>query len=417
LGSLPNLTASGNINFTGSGNIALGNVSNINMSGGTAGQFMKTNGNGNLSFANAHACVVSQITSIVVGSAIDISVDYTNAAYPAGLFTLIQLGPVTINTTDSWSTGGNSKNAYANYIANTVNTQNVSITLSLANAIFSVQPTDTITINGSTITGTNLTGLGITATGGTYSIPSTYLSTMVQTQETNTVTVSLTTDRGVRTSTGPSLINNQPVPFNVTAISGTFVSSTVPYWSTNQAFNWNATVTSGAANITGNVTYSNATISASGSLTSTGDITGTSVLLDSTYDYTITASDYAGDGQYGAGKRSMIAPVTSITTAATKYYPLFWKTTSNSTIPSFTTSDNHNSNNFTTGQGANTTATATNYLWLATPNNTAHTFKHIFLGTDIADTPDVSGDITISGHVYKVWGFTNFSQISTIITT
>ena len=81
--------------------------------------------------------------------------------------------------------------------------------------------------------------------------------------------------------------------------------------------------------------------------------------------------------------------------SATKYYPLFWKTTSNSTVPTFTTSDSRNSNNFATGQGASTTATSTNYLWLATPNSTPHTFKHVFLGSDIVDTPDVTANITI----------------------
>ena len=63
-------------------------------------------------------------------------------------------------------------------------------------------------------------------------------------------TVSLTTSRGVFTSTGTTLTNNQAVPFNVTALSGSFASSSVPYWSLNQTFNWNATTTSGAANIT-----------------------------------------------------------------------------------------------------------------------------------------------------------------------
>ena len=48
---------------------------------------------------------------------------------------------------------------------------------------------------------------------------------------------------GVFTATGTTLTNNQPVPFNVTALSGTFASSSVPYWSLNQTFNWNATTT------------------------------------------------------------------------------------------------------------------------------------------------------------------------------
>ena len=234
---------------------------------------------------------------------------------------------------------------------------------------------------------------------------------------TDTVSVSLTTNRGVQTSTGTTLINNQPVPFNITAISGTFGSSTVPYWSLDQTFNWNATTTSGASGITGNVSYANSTASISGLLTTTGATSGTSTSVDSTNTYTLTSSDYNGTGGFGAGQRTIPSTVTGTVNPATKYYPLFWKTTSNSTIPTFTTSDSRNSNNFAVGQSANTTATSTNFLWMATPNNTSHTFKHIFLGSDIVDTPDASGNITISGQAYRVWGFTNFSAITAIIVT
>ena len=417
IGSIPNLTATGNINFTGAANITLGNVSNINLGGGNAGDYLKTNGNGIISFAPIQARLVSNITSIVAGSALDISIDYSNVSYPAGVFTINQLGPISLNTTTAWATGGSSKNAYANFIATTVNTQNVSITLSLANANFTVQSGDTITIGGSTVTGANLTGLGITSGGGTYTIPSTFLTPIVQTQSTDTVSVSLTTNRGVQTSTGTTLTNNQPVPFNVTAISGTFGSSTVPYWSLNQTFNWNATTTSGASGITGNVSYANSTASISGSLTTTGATSGTSTSVDSTNTYTLTSSDYNGTGGFGAGQRTIPSTVTGTVNPATKYYPLFWKTTSNSTIPTFTTSDSRNSNNFAIGQSANTTATSTNFLWLATPNNTSHTFKHVFLGSDIVDTPDASANTTISGQAYRVWGFTNFSAITAIIVT
>jgi hypothetical protein len=393
--------------------------------GGNSGYVLSTDGTGNLSWVSGSTALAggsnvflkSNVTNIVAGSALNFSVDYSNTAYPGGIFTIEQLGPISLNVTDSWASGGSSKNAYANYVSNTINTQSVSITLSLANANFSIQSSDTITINGSTITGSNLTGLNIANTGGTFTIPSSMLSTTVQTQLTNTVSVSLTTNRGLQTGSGTTLTNNQPVPFNVTALSGTFTSSTVPYWSLNQTFNWNATTTSGAANIIGNVTYSNATLAVSGSLTSAGAISGASTSLDSTYSYALSSSDYNGDGQYGAGKRTMTGTVTGTVSPATKYYPLFWKTTSDSTIPTFTTSDSHNSTNFTVGQGANTTTSPTSYLWLATPNNTAHTFKHIFLGSDIVDSPDVSGNINISGQAYRVWGFTNFSQVTPILTT
>jgi hypothetical protein len=425
VGTLSSLSVSGNVNFTGP-NVSLGAVSNLHVTGGTSGYVLSTDGSGNLSWVSAGSAlqssggiaIVSTISNIVAGSAIDVSVSYTDPAYPGGTYTIAQLGPVSLSTTDVWYGGGTSKNAYANYIAGTVNTQNVNVTFSLANATFSVKSTDYINIGSSNVTGANLLALNITA-NGTYTIPSSYLTAAnTQTNATDAVSVSLTTNRGVYTSTGTTLTNNQPVPFNVTALSGTFPSSSVPYWSLNQTFNWNATTTSGATVASGNVSYANTANSISGTLTSSGATSGTSTSLDSTMNYTITSSDYYGAGQYGAGSRTMTATVNGTVTAATKYYPLFYKTTSSSSVPTFTTSDSHGTSNIVIGTTyANTNTTSTDYLWMATPTTASHTFKHIFLGSDIVDTPDVTGSTTISGQAYKVWGFTNFSQVASIIIT
>ena len=423
-GPVANLTVTGNVNFSGVSNVTLGDVSNINLSGGSAGQFLKTDGAGNVSFASVQSLVQSNITNIVAGSAIAITVDNANATYPGGVFTLEQLGPISLTVTDQWNQSGanigTSKNAYANYISSTVNTSNVKITLSLANATFNINASsDTITFGSSVITGANLTALGITGTGGTYTIPSTYLTAAnTQTNSSVPTSVSLTTNRNTQAGSGTTLTNNQPVPFNVTALSGTFGSATVPYWSLNQTFNWNATTTSGATVASGNVTYANTTNSISGSLTSAGATSGTSASLDSTLTYTISSSDYVGAGQYGAGTRTMTATVNGTVSASTKYYPLFYKTTGSSSVPTFTTSDSHGVANIVIGTSfANTTATASNYLWMATPGSSSHTFKHVFLGSDIVDTPDVSATQTISGETYKIWGFTNFSAVTSIIIT
>ena len=409
----PNITSVGpltSLSVVGPAN--LGDVGNVHIAGGNASNFLQTDGNGNQTWAQPAAFVTSSITNLVAGSAIDISIDYANTSYPAGVFTINQLGPVSLGVTDVWQGGTATKNAYANYIANTINTQNVAITLTLANANFTIQSSDSISIGGSSVTGANLALLGILGTGNTYTIPSSYFSSTVQTNSTAAVTVSLTTSRGVKTGSGTTLTNSQPTPFNVTALTGSFPAGTVPYWSLNQTFNWSAAVTGTVAS--GNVTYGG---NATGSLTALGATSGVSPSVDSTLGYTITSSDYTGAGLNGAGTRVIPAVVTGTIAVATKYYPLFWKTTANSTIPSFTTADSHNSNNFASGQGANTTTSASSYLWMATPNATSHTFKHIFLGSDIVDTPDVSGNITISGQAYRVWGFTTFSQVTTILTT
>jgi hypothetical protein len=412
LGTLTSVAVSGNIT---SGNANLGNAATANYFIGDGS--LLTGIPASAIAANFHACVIANVNTIVAGSTLSIAADYSNATYPAGIFTINQLGPVSITTTDTWASGSTSKNAYANYISSSINTQNISIVLSVANATFDIKTTDTITIGGSSVTGANITALGISGTGGTYTIPNTYFSSTVQTSASDTVTVNLTTNRGVYASTGTTLTNNQPVPFNVTALTGSFPTSSVPYWSVNQTFTWSATTSSGATVASGNVTYANVANSISGSLTSSGATSGTSTSLDSTMAYTISSTDYTGAGQYGAGTRTIPSTVTGTVSAATKYYPLFWKITSSSTVPTLTTSDSHNSSNYALGQGATTSTTATDYLWIATPTSASHTFKHVFLGSDIVDTPDVTDTTTISGQTYKVWGFTNFSQAASIVTT
>ena len=425
--AIPSLSVTGNANFSSATTVNLGSISNVRINGGTAGQVLTTDGSGNVSFSSIQSSaslIKSNISSIVAGSAISITVDNANASYPGGIFTLEQLGPISLSVVDQWNQSGSnigtSKNAYANYIAGTVNTSNIKITLSLSNATFSINAaSDTITFGSSIITGANLTALGITGTGGTYTIPSTYLTAAnTQTNSSVPTSLSLTTNRSIQTASGTTLTNNQPIPFNVTALSGSFPSSSVPYWSLNQTFNWNASTTSGAVVASGNVTYANSAQSISGSLTSAGVTSGTSTSLDSTLTYTITSSDYYGAGGFGAGSRSMTSTVNGTVTPASKYYPLFYKITSSSSVPTFTTSDSSGVANIVIGStSASTSSTANYYLWMATPGSSSHTFKHIFLGSDIVDTPDVTATQTISGETYKIWGFTNFSQVTSIIIT
>ena len=48
----PNITANTNVNFSGAGNVFLGNVSNLHITGGSADQVLKTDGAGNLSWSS-----------------------------------------------------------------------------------------------------------------------------------------------------------------------------------------------------------------------------------------------------------------------------------------------------------------------------------------------------------------------------
>ena len=437
--------------FSGAGSTATtinAGISDVKIGGGTPNYVLAASDTqGNLQYANIanYFLVTSNISTVVAGSTLAFTVDYANASYPGGIYTLKQLGPVSMTVTDQWSISGSgvgaTKNAYANYVASQVNTANVSITISLANAKFNVQSTDTLQIGSTTLTGTQLLGIynlnGVTSINGyanaTFTIPSTSLNANVQASNlstvNNTVLANLTNDRGtyganINTASGTTLVSTAPIAYSVNSISGNFPSSSIPYWNLNQSFNWSVSTTGTTS--AGNLTYSGGAISTT-SLSNVGGASGTSGSIDSTSSYTITTSDYYGSGLNGYGNRTIPSTVTGTVSSATKYYPLFWKVTTNSSLPSFTVSDSHNSNNYVTGQGATANTTPSNYLWMAIPNAgnasplASHAFKHVFGGFDIVDTPTVTGTQTISsngqGYNYSIYGFSGFSQASLIITT
>lgn len=439
--------------FSGTGAAATdvsADVGNINIKGGTTNYVLAAKDNtGNLQYANIanYFLVKTNISTVVAGSTLAFTVDYANTQYPGGIYTLQQLGPVSMTMSDQWSQSGSnigtSKNSYTDYENSTTNLANVTISFNLANANFSLQSTDNLTI-GSTVFSSSSTPtlsslLSSTLNGhssGTVTIPASALATSVEynglTAITNSVSANLTNDRavtgsGVSAVTGTTLTSVAPIRFNVTALTGTFTSSTVPYWSLNQTFSWSATLSSGGTATSGNVTYANVAQSVSGSLTSTGQISSTSPSVDSTLTYTISSTDYRGSGANGAGTRTIPSTVTGTVSPATKYYPLFWKITSSSALPTITVSDSHNTSNYALGQGATTSTTASNYLWLVIPNTgnaaqlASHTFKHVFGGFDIVDTPTVTGTQTITsgglGYNYSIYGFSGFTTASNIITT
>ena len=364
------------------------------------------------SAVNTKTYIVSNVSNVVAGSTISIVADYANSQYPGGVFTIEQLGPVTLSTTDIWASGTATKNAYANYLASSINTQNVNITLTLSNATFSINSSDTITIGSSTITGSNLLALNITG-NGTYTIPSSYFSSTVQTTSTSSVNVSLTTSRGKFNSSGTTLNATQPVAFTLNSLTGSFPSSTVPYFNLNQSFNWSATVTGSAT--AGNITYSGGLISST-YLTRTGQTSGTSDSIDSTSSYTLSSLDLYGSGLYGYGNRTIPSTVTGTVAAATKYYPVFYKITNSATIPQLTTNDSYLTHQYVLGDGATTSGTTSDYLWIAIPGVSSHSFAYTFLGSQVGQDPAITSSQTISGYSYNIYGFTNFSVATFLYT-
>jgi len=417
-----NVTVTANSNVTvsvnGTSNVAVVTSTGVNVAGyvsatslklpgGTTGQPLVSDGAGGLVFGNGKAYATSTINNLVAGSALVFDVDYANTQYPAGVFTLRQLGPVTFSVTDIWSSGGTSKNAYLNGVTSTVNTRDITITLGLANATFAINTaTDSIVVGSTVISGTTLGSLSIANNaGGTYTIPSSAFAGTAQTVASPvTISATLTTSRGQFNTTGTNLTNSQYIPFNI-SFTASWAASSIPFWNVNQVFNWNSTVT-GTVN-SGNLRY---TGGATGTLSTVGGTSGTSTSLDSSLSYTIATTDYVGLGVNVTSGTSTVSNSVSLA-AATKYYPLFYKTTGSSANPNFITGDSYLTKAYAVGDGANTSTVTSNYLWLAVPGaTTTHTFQHVDQGFTVVDTPSATYlNQTISGQTYQVYGFNNFS--------
>jgi hypothetical protein len=362
---------------------------------------------------SSNVLVKSEVTSIVAGSQLAIDISYANTMYPGGIFTITQQLPVSLIVTNIWSSGSANKNAYINLESNLVNTQNITINLALSQTDFNIQSSDFIRIGSNTVTGANLISLGISGNGGSYIIPSSFFGSIIQTNSSSTVSANLSTSRGFANTNGTTLTNTQATRFAVNSLTGNWPAATVPYFNLNQSFSWSASVTGTVSS--GNVTYSGAS---SGSLTTTGATSGSSGSLNSNSSYSISSSDYRGAGLNGAGTRTIPSTVSSNITPATIYYPLFYKVTGSSANPNFTTSDTYITSNYVLGQGANTTANESDYLWIAIPGSSSHEFAFTFLNTEVVATPAVTyTGQTISGQTYNVYGFTNYSAVTYIYTT
>jgi hypothetical protein len=212
------------------------------------------------------------------------------------------------------------------------------------------------------------------------------------------------------------LTNVQQTPFSV-SLSGGFPSSSVPYWATLQTFNWNMTPVTGTV-VSGNVTYAPTAGGASTSLTSTGTTFGVSGSINSLVSYTITTTDYRGTGLNGGGTKTL-PTLTATVSAVTSYTPLFYKITTTSTPPTFSTSDSSSyfPQGYSLGQKVTTPGLNTSYLWVATPGTSSHNWN---IDTTIGPgtLPPAAGPtaITISGQSYTLYGFTAFFSVTTIFT-
>lgn len=371
--------------------------------------------------ANNKVLVTSNVTSITVGAALKISADFSNPNYQGGIFNITQEGGSFASITNQWtSTASSTKNAYTDFANTIINVSGVNLQALLYAGLWEIQASDDITIGTSVITGANLLSLGISGVGGTYAIPTSDINTADQTGQYINVTANLTANlvSGVPQTLfidGDNLNNIQPVLFGITGVSGIWNSNTVPFFSTDQTFNWTVgvvgNVVSGILDLTD--PYSEA-------LTISGALSGTSTSLDSNTagPWTLDAT-YTGTGFYGAGQRT-ISNFTNSFNQVPTYIPLFYKITNTSANPTFTTSDGYVTHQYIIGDGALTSTNEADYLWIAIPGtSSAPMFKWDagpFVGITI-DPDQTYNDQLIGGQTYQVYGFTGFSQSVLIYTS
>lgn len=415
-------------NTTTAGNIAItGNV--------TANSF--TYANGAAIVSNQPVWVQSNIATVNPALSISVAVDYANTTYPGGVFTIYQpTSNVIITGSSIWATGGTSKDAYTDFANSVVNSQNVDLTLSITGGTFNVLGSDTITIGSTTITGANLTGLGISGTGGTYIIPASMVGS-AETAASSPVTVNLSTSSGQHSASCGTLTTIAATPFAFTSLTAAWANASVPA-NTAQTFSWTA------SGFTGTITAGNVTLSgyANTTLSSNTATSGTSPsIVSSVGPYNLSAT-YTGFGSHGSGNISITVPYTLAPTAIVA--PLYYKTTSSSANPNFTSSDPNFGSAFTlpsvsmgaqkpaNAQGMTTSSSSTVYNWLAIPGGSGTwfwqdsppstgstniyacfdqgTFYQIVLGTPTAPNGGASYFTTINGVPYTVVGWAGFNS-------
>jgi hypothetical protein len=171
VGTLVNLASNGTVNFTNASNVSLGAVGNVKISGGSTGQYLFTDGAGNLSFGTVSTSGVSNGTSNVNIPAINGNVNISSA----GNANIVVVTGTGANITGTLSASGNANisNIGTGIITATGNITGANLIGPLAsgNSNISVTANANITmyVAGNTTPRWTATSTGIVA-NGTFSI-------------------------------------------------------------------------------------------------------------------------------------------------------------------------------------------------------------------------------------------------------
>jgi len=426
-----NLSANGNVSFSGA-NVSLGNVANLHITGGSNGQVLTTNGNGNVAWSNVPVNVTSNITAVANG--LPISVD--NLGIVNGVLTFRIYQPTMVSTTFApiWTvTSSNTKDAFSNQIANTVNFSNSNITVTITTGNFAPNAsTDFIRFTASNSANVTLSGSNLVNAVGNSNIANlTFLGNSntafignfyLQTDPCVNVSFSLTTDNPAPfklVSGSTQIFNTQPTPFSIT-ISGSWANATPYYWLSNQSFSWTVSNVGTVASGNANVTLPSSTVD---NLSNTGGLSGNSANYNSLAGNFVLSANYTGAGLHGAGTKS--ANANSTIAPAVAVFPAFYKVTSSNANPGFTVNDSHTSGNYSSGGNIIVPAvtSTTDWVWVAIKTTAALanaskfqiyiTAFNAFSGNTSWDK--IYNDVTIgtgSGN-YQVLGYTNVQDTNT----
>ena len=291
--------------------------------------------------------ITSNIANLQAGMPLNVAAVYGNSQYPGGIFTIYQpVLPETLTVTNFWtSSGSTSKNAYADYSNNVINSSNVSLTLSSTNT-FTIQNTDNIIIGNTIITGANLASIGINGIGGTYSIPAALIGNTVEISNSSPVQVNLTTlAGGPFNAVGNTLSTIAPIPFSISNLTASFANITVTPGLGNQPVQYDVTIGNGTA-LTGNII-----ISGAANLTANvGNIlVGNTANINSIAGNFVVTANFTGNGLYGAGTTTASANVPLAKVIQTT--PMFIKSTPTAANPAFVPTDANFGNNWVPAPG------------------------------------------------------------------
>jgi hypothetical protein len=359
LGVSANLVGSGNVNFTSAANVSLGSNSNVKLTGGTSGQYLQTDGAGNLSWQTVGSSGISNGTSsvsiptvngninLVAGGTTTMVVTSTGAnitgtANISGNANVGNLGTTgVVSATGSISSdanivaGTNTKAVPALFYTNTANTQygallmqkngterwligsdnssangNVVIRFNAITNYVTVTETGVVLITGNA----NVGNLGTAQVLATANVTAPQLISNVATGTAPLVVTSTTTvanlaaaTAGSATTAGTVTTNAQP---NITSV-GTLTTLTVGNATANTVFG-NGTITAAgnvaAGNIIGPLANGNSNVNipaANGNinLTAVGNttlvVTGTGANITGTAN--ISGNANVGNLGFGAG--------------------------------------------------------------------------------------------------------------------